>query len=137
MAKNPIDVYVGTRLRTARTLIGMSQETLASCLGLTFQQVQKYESGANRIGASRLFDIARQTGKTPGWFFEDMPAEIEALSPSALKGKSAPARETTRDPMLSRETLELVRSYHNIEDARTRRALFDAIKTIGRRNELG
>src|SRR5213075_2885231 len=69
---NPIDVHVGSRIRLRRTLLGMSQERLAEAIGLTFQQVQKYERGANRVGSSRLFDLSRVLDVTVSYFFEDM-----------------------------------------------------------------
>lgn len=74
---SPIDVHVGTRIRLRRTLLGMSQERLGEALGLTFQQVQKYERGINRVGASRLFDLSRVLDVPISFFFDDMP---DALS---------------------------------------------------------
>jgi transcriptional regulator with XRE-family HTH domain len=73
---SPIDVHVGARVRLRRTLLGMSQEKLGEALGLTFQQVQKYERGVNRIGASRLFDLSRVLDVPIGFFFDDMPPEM-------------------------------------------------------------
>src|SRR5277367_1577262 len=70
---NPIDTHVGARVRLRRTLLGMSQEKLGEAIGLTFQQVQKYERGANRIGASRLFDLSRVLDVPVSFFFDDMP----------------------------------------------------------------
>src|ERR1700731_4074916 len=77
---NPIDVHVGTRVRLRRTLLGMSQEKLGDALGLTFQQVQKYERGANRIGASRLYDLSRVLDVPVSFFFDDIVpvAQVEA-----------------------------------------------------------
>ena len=75
---NPIDVHVGQRVRQRRTLLGMSQEKLAEAIGLTFQQVQKYERGANRVGSSRLFDLARVLDVPIAYFFEDMEANVAA-----------------------------------------------------------
>ena len=69
---NPVDIHVGNRVRLRRTLLGLSQESLGEALGLTFQQVQKYERGANRIGASRLFDLARVLGVPVTYFYEEM-----------------------------------------------------------------
>ena len=85
---NPIDVHVGQRVRQRRTLLGMSQEKLAEAIGLTFQQVQKYERGANRVGSSRLFDLARVLDVPIAYFFEDMEANVAAKSPSRLMGVS-------------------------------------------------
>src|SRR5246127_5649896 len=82
---NPVDVHVGSRVRLRRTLLGMSQEKLGEAIGLTFQQVQKYERGANRIGASRLFDLSRVLDVPVEYFFDDMSAEVSARTPSKLK----------------------------------------------------
>jgi transcriptional regulator with XRE-family HTH domain len=75
---SPIDVHVGARVRLRRTLLGMSQERLGDALGLTFQQVQKYERGVNRVGASRLFDISRVLDVPISFFFDDMPEGMDA-----------------------------------------------------------
>src|SRR6476469_2603494 len=75
---NPVDVHVGSRVRLRRTLLGMSQEKLGDALGLTFQQVQKYERGANRVGASRLYDLSRVLDVPIGFFFDDMPDALAA-----------------------------------------------------------
>ena len=78
---NPIDVHVGNRVRLRRTRLGMSQERLGEALGLTFQQVQKYERGANRVGASRLYDLSRVLEVPVSYFFDDMDDEVMAASP--------------------------------------------------------
>ena len=80
-APNPIDLYVGNRMRLRRQLLAISQEKLASLLGLTFQQIQKYEKGLNRIGASRLWDLCKVLGVDANYFFQDMPPEISEQSP--------------------------------------------------------
>ena len=82
---NPVDVHVGARLRVRRTLLGMSQTMLGEAIGLTFQQVQKYESGANRISASRLFDLSRLLDVPIQYFFDDMPTAVAASSPATEK----------------------------------------------------
>ena len=125
-----VDVYVGGRVRQRRTMLGMSQEKLGEALGLTFQQVQKYERGANRIGASRLHQISEVLDVPINFFFED-------ISPSLTKkrGKTALAEaqaEYDYDPMAKRETLELVRSYYKIKDPKVRRRIFDLIKQLGK-----
>src|SRR5271166_2140635 len=102
---SPVDVHVGSRVRLRRTLLGMSQEKLGEAIGLTFQQVQKYERGANRVGASRLYDLSRVLDVPVSFFFEDLatPSEEE---------RAAIEEQTERygsDPMVKRETLELVR----------------------------
>ena len=125
---NPIDVHVGTRVRLRRTLLGMSQEKLGDALGLTFQQVQKYERGANRIGASRLYDLSRVLDVPVSFFFDDIKAEAaEAAEPG---GREQAAGANDPDPMMRRETLELVRAYYRIPDMQIRRRLFDLTKAI-------
>src|SRR5437899_668362 len=109
---NPIDVHVGSRIRLRRTLLGMSQEKLGEAIGLTFQQVQKYERGANRVGSSRLFDLARVLDVPVSYFFEDMEASVAAKSPSRLMGVSELRLQgyvNEPDPLALRETLELAR----------------------------
>jgi transcriptional regulator with XRE-family HTH domain len=128
---NPVDVHVGSRLRLRRTLLGMSQEKLASAIGLTFQQVQKYERGANRIGASRLFELARVLEVPISFFFEDAPNEHGAHTPpGAGLGAAEEANGIDGDPLSRRETLELVRAYYRITDPKVRRRIFDLTKAM-------
>jgi transcriptional regulator with XRE-family HTH domain len=130
---NPIDVHVGARLRLRRTLLGMSQEKLGHALGLTFQQVQKYERGANRIGASRLYDLSRVLDVPVSFFFEEM---APGLAGPPAKGEHKPKGMTESEsayqaePMMKRETLELVRAYLKIADAQLRRRVFELAKAI-------
>lgn len=131
---SPIDVHVGSRIRLRRTLLGMSQERLGDQLGLTFQQVQKYERGVNRVGASRLFDLARVLDVPISFFFDDMP---DALAGS-MGGSSrralgmADAQDTLGDDtMTRRETLELVRAYYRISDPNQRKKVLDLVKAMG------
>jgi transcriptional regulator with XRE-family HTH domain len=135
---NPIDVHVGSRVRLRRTLLGMSQEKLGEAIGLTFQQVQKYERGANRIGSSRLFDLARVLDVPVAYFFEEMTAETAARTPSRIKGlgESWVAR-LEPDPMVRRETLELVRAYYRIGDPSVRKRLFELTKSLANATEQG
>ncbi len=128
---HPIDVHVGARLRARRTLLGMNQTKLGDALGLTFQQVQKYEKGMNRISSSRLFQLTRALDVSIEYFFEDIPPEAGASSPAVGgdKAKKLPSYEP--DPMVKRETLELVRAYYNIEDANVRKRLYQLIKGVG------
>ncbi len=128
---NPVDVHVGARLRVRRTLLGMSQTTLGDAIGLTFQQVQKYERGSNRISASRLFALTRVLDVPIQYFFDDMPTAIAASSPAqgGGKGKELPSYEL--DPMAKRETLELVRAYYKISNPQVRKRLFEVAKAIG------
>jgi transcriptional regulator with XRE-family HTH domain len=131
---SPIDVHVGTRVRLRRTLLGMSQEKLGEALGLTFQQIQKYERGVNRIGASRLFDLARVLDVPIGFFFDDMAPELGGNAATRSRGAGfgfAEGQEGFEDDTLHRrETLELVRAYYRITDPSVRKRVFDLIKTL-------
>jgi transcriptional regulator with XRE-family HTH domain len=130
---NPIDVHVGSRIRLRRTLLGMSQERLAEAIGLTFQQVQKYERGANRVGASRLYDLARVLDVAVSYFFEEMSAGVSAQTPSALmKTKQQPETDQGKDPLTKRETLEFVRAYYKIEDPAVRKRVFELTKAMAK-----
>jgi transcriptional regulator with XRE-family HTH domain len=122
----PIDVFVGNRVRLRRTLLGLSQETLGKAVGLTFQQIQKYERGANRIGASRLYEFGRILDVPISYFFEEMPDEIRKADPDDREI----AVETEDDSLSERETLELVRAYYRIHSPEKRKALFEVIKTL-------
>ncbi|MBM3546710.1 MAG: helix-turn-helix transcriptional regulator [Alphaproteobacteria bacterium] len=126
---HPIDVHVGQRVRLRRTLLGWSQERLAQALGLNFQQVQKYERGANRIGASRLFDLSRVLDVPVSFFFDDMPGE--AAQPPA-GGAAETASEYEADPMARRETRGLVDAYWEISEPDVRRRVFELTKALAR-----
>ncbi|MBB5692460.1 helix-turn-helix domain-containing protein [Muricoccus pecuniae] len=130
---SPIDVHVGSRVRLRRTLLGMSQEKLGEALGLTFQQVQKYERGVNRIGASRLFDLARVLDVPIGFFFDDMPDSMGGAA-SGFRSRLAGFAETQEgfedDTLHKRETLELVRAYYRITEPAVRKRVFDLIKSL-------
>jgi transcriptional regulator with XRE-family HTH domain len=137
----PVDVHVGRRLRLRRSLAGMSQERLAELLGITYQQVQKYERGANRIGSSRLHDIARFLDVPVAWFFEGMAEPRPAgLAEDGAAGfvfdapevAEAPAAAPTADEAASfgRETLEMVRAFNRIGDPLVRRRLFELAKAL-------
>jgi len=122
---NLVDIHVGGRLRQRRMLLGISQEQLAEMLGLTFQQVQKYERGTNRISASRLFQLARTLDTPITWFFEDMDQEQANEQP-----EPAAAGTDETDPMSRRETLELVRVYSRIDDRKLRKKLYEMAKAL-------
>ena len=127
----PIDVHVGARVRVRRMLLGMNQTKLGEALGVTFQQVQKYENGANRISASRLFDLSRMFDVPVQFFFDDMPTAVAASSPAQGGGKAKKPPSYQPDPMATRETLELVRAYYKITDPEIRRRLRELAKAIG------
>ncbi len=128
---SPIDGHVGARVRLRRTLLGMTQTTLGDALGLTFQQVQKYENGKNRISASRLYDLSRVFDVPVEHFFEDIPAEVAARSPAKERGKVKKSPNYEPDPMVKRETLELVRAYYKIEDVNARKRVYELTKALG------
>jgi len=120
---HPVDISVGGRVRGRRILMGMSQERLGDELGITFQQVQKYEKGANRISASRLADISRILDVSPGYFFEEFSGDKRS-------SQSQSPRPTTSDPLNRRETLELVRAYYRIEDPDVRHQIGALIRSL-------
>ena len=129
---NAVDVHVGKRIRLRRTLLGMSQEQLGNALNITFQQVQKYERGANRVSASRLWDISQIIDVPINYFFEDMSETTEKSSPRKMTASAASDLELddAKDPMARRETLELVRTYYSIEQPHVRRRISDMVKSI-------
>ncbi len=129
---SPVDVHVGARLRVRRTLLGMTQTKLGDQLGVSFQQMQKYERGTNRISSSRLYDLARVLDVPIEFFFDEMHNTVKASSPVAKRHggvKEPPSYEP--DPMHKRETLELVRAYYKIKDANVRNRLRELTKAIG------
>jgi transcriptional regulator with XRE-family HTH domain len=125
---NPIDVQVGSRVRLRRNMLGLSQEKLGEAIGLTFQQVQKYERGANRIGASRLHELSRVLDVPVSFFFDDTDP---VRAPAIPAGFAEPAAEGfDSDPLRRPETAELVDAYFAIEDAAVRRRLLDLAKAL-------
>ncbi len=131
-APNPVDVHVGTRLRLRRTLLGMTQTGLGQAIGLTFQQVQKYERGVNRIGSSRLYDLARVLDVPVNFFFDEMPKDVASKSNAASSGPPEGAEAFDPDIVSKRETLELVRAYYKIDSPQVRKRLFELVKALGK-----
>jgi transcriptional regulator with XRE-family HTH domain len=125
---NPIDIHVGNRVRLRRMLIGMSQEKLGELLGLTFQQVQKYEKGTNRIGAGRLFHVSQILGVPVQFFYEDLPAD--QLGHPAARRVEEDTAPYVMDYVTSPEGLQLNRHFFRITDARVRRRILDLVKTL-------
>ena len=124
---NPIDVLVGTRLRLRRNMLGLSQERLGEAIGLTFQQVQKYERGANRLAASRLHELSRVLNVPLSFFFDD----TDPVRAPAMGGFSEPPVETFEaDPLRKQETIELARAYLAIENATVRQRFRDLVKAL-------
>ncbi len=134
---NPVDIHVGARVRLRRTLLGISQEKLGEAIGLTFQQVQKYERGMNRIGASRLWDLSRVLDVPIQFFYDDMTDDVVDQSPMLRAGLSEPPTEPYReaDPMAKRETLELIRAYYRVKDPLVRKRIFELCKSMAHTDE--
>ena len=129
---DPVDVHVGARLRLRRNLVGMSQEQLGKASGLTFQQIQKYERGTNRMGASRLHQLGRLLNVPVSYFFDDMPPsgkDQQGLS-DATRGALEGAPNGDNQILQRRETLELIRAYYRITDSKQRRKVYDLIKSM-------
>jgi len=124
---NPIDIHVGSRIRLRRTMLGMSQEKLGESLGITFQQIQKYEKGTNRVGASRLQNISSILNVPVAFFFEDAPGEQQ--TPSGGLGEAASPNYVV-DFLSSSEGLQLNRAFVKIADPKVRRKIVDLIKTL-------
>ena len=122
---NPIDAQVGNRVRLRRMLVGMSQEKLGEMLGLTFQQVQKYEKGVNRIGAGRLYQVAHILGVPVSYFYEDV---------TERPGENLPANNHASPPVMeflsSGEGLQLALAFMRIKEPRVRKRVIDLVKTL-------
>lgn len=114
---HPVDIHVGKRIRHRRWMIGITQQQLAEKVGIKFQQIQKYETGMNRVSASRLWDISEVLGVSVAFFFE------------GLDGKDSSASEIEGDILADKEALQLVRSYYAIPEAQRRR-LFDLARVL-------
>ncbi len=124
---NPIDKYVGSRIRMQRLLIGMSQEKLGDAIGLTFQQVQKYEKGTNRVGASRLQQISLALGVTPGFFFEDLPG----AAGDRRANEADPTLNFVSDFLATSDGLALIKGFIRISSPKVRRAIVALVEQVG------
>jgi transcriptional regulator with XRE-family HTH domain len=137
MAKSHnVDIHVGARMRQRRSLLGMSQTAVGDAVGLTFQQIQKYERGSNRMGSSRLFEFAKVMDVPVSYFFDDMPANTLSGRPMSGRGRKGFGEvgtpfEQEKDPLIKRETLELVRAYYKIREAQVRKRIFEMVKAVG------
>lgn len=129
---NPVDIHVGSRVRLRRTLFGMSQEKLGDAVGLTFQQIQKYERGANRIGSSRLYQFSQVLDVPVSFFFDDMSAEVSGRKSGMAESSPAPFEA---DQLSRRESLELVRAYYRIATPTVRKRVFSLIKALAAQPE--
>jgi transcriptional regulator with XRE-family HTH domain len=129
---NPIDIHVGSRIRLRRTMLSMSQEKLGEALGITFQQIQKYEKGTNRVGASRLQNISSVLNVPVAFFFEDAPGDPSTGQPGMSEANSS---NYVVDFLSSSEGLQLNRAFIKIEDPKIRRKLIDLAKALGSASE--
>lgn len=134
---NLVDIHVGNRLRLRRNVLRITQQQLASYVGLTFQQIQKYENGANRIGASRLWDIACVLGVNIDFFFEDMDDKTKNASPRKLlgveeNGGGSPfsRQNPAPDPMRTETALQLVRAYNRIPNRKLADVLYNLMISL-------
>jgi transcriptional regulator with XRE-family HTH domain len=128
-APNPIDKHVGSRVRMRRMMLGMSQEKLGDALTLTFQQVQKYEKGTNRIGASRLQQISHILQVPVAFFFEGAPLLTDGAI-LAETGESAPSPTYVSDFLATSDGLSLTKAFMRIPDAKLRRRIVDLVQQI-------
>lgn len=132
---NPVDIHVGSRVRFRRMLLGMSQERLAEQLGLTFQQIQKYEKGINRIGASRLYDLSQILGVPIQFFYEEAPGTVDSSHADHGSGSERPSESYIVEFLSSRDGLELNRAFVRIADSKVRRAIIELTRSLAGDNE--
>ncbi len=122
---NPVDRHVGSRIRMRRMLAGISQERLGDSLGVTFQQIQKYEKGSNRVSASRLQHIARMLDVPVSFFFDGAPSSEQVLA-----GAGQQAGEYVADFLATSEGVHLMKAFSQIKDSRARRRIIDLVETL-------
>ena len=129
----PIDIHVGSRVRLRRNLLGMNQTDLGKAVGTSYQQIQKYERGVNRVGASRLFNLGRALDVPVSFFFEDLSPEAAGGGKRRARGLSeAPASVLEPDSLSKRETVELIRAYYRVKDPRVRKRVLDLLQALGK-----
>jgi transcriptional regulator with XRE-family HTH domain len=128
---HPVDVHVGRRLRLRRTILGMSQESIGTAIGVTFQQVQKYERGVNRMGSSRLFEFSKILSVPVAYFFEEFDANAAVAANSVATGMAEDdVVDFEHEQLTSRETMEMMRAYYRIPSYKVRKGVFDLVKTL-------
>lgn len=124
---HPVDVHVGKRLRLKRTLLGLSQEYIGNAIGVTFQQIQKYERGVNRMGASRLYDFSRVMSVPVSFFFEGYEPS-SASSYGGMSENETPAFQNEQMP--NRETMDMMRAYYRIKSPVMRKRVLELVKSM-------
>lgn len=127
---NSVDEYVGLQLRQRRALLGLSQEKLAEQVGITFQQIQKYENGANRVSASRLYEFSKVLEIPVNFFFEDYGSNENMQGSAGFADNEQSAFEGPEDIMRRKETIELIRTYYSIKSPKLRKDLFKLVKSM-------
>ena len=126
---HPVDVHVGRRLRLRRTIMGLSQDSIGKAIGVTFQQIQKYERGINRMGASRIYDFAKALNVPVSYFFEGYGDDLgEPSHAYGMAESEAPAFE--HEQISNRETMDVMRAYHKIKNPQVRKRIVDLIKSM-------
>ena len=137
-AVDPVDIAIGGRIRTRREELRITQAQLAAGAGVTFQQIQKYERGSNRIGSSRLYEFAKVLDVPVSYFFDEMPSNALAGRPMSGRGRKGGFGETgtpfeqEKDPLIKRETLELVRAYYKIRSKSLRTKTRELIEALAK-----
>lgn len=150
MAKHPVDIHVGKRLRLRRTIRGLSQEALGNAIGVTFQQIQKYERGVNRIGSSRVYEFSKILQVPVSFFFEDyeeanggnyttITADSNVIGVSGFAESESDGFESEPigdDRLSTRETLEMMRAYYRIPDEGLRKKVFELVKALANASDI-
>jgi transcriptional regulator with XRE-family HTH domain len=137
---DPVDKYVGSRIRARRVGLRMSQTKLGDAIDVTFQQIQKYENGTNRVGASNLYKIAQALGVDVSFFYQGMPEYANGGNGSghsmAPGVSERDQRAFAEDPLTSREAIELMHNYYRVRDSAVRRRLFQFVKSLAASTHL-
>ncbi len=128
----PIDIHVGSRVRLRRNLLGMNQTDLGKAVGTSYQQIQKYERGVNRVGASRLFNLGRALDVPVSFFFEDLSPAAAGGGKRRARGLNKAAAVLEPDLLSKRETGELIRAYYRVTDPKLRKRVLDLLKALGK-----
>lgn len=128
LTPNPVDVHVGGRIRLRRKFLGLSQQSLASSIGLTFQQVQKYERGSNRVSASKLYEIALILKAPVAYFFDGLDETVDGFSESEVE-------QTANAFLLTTEGIQLAEAFPRVKNAKHRRRVLDLVRTLAEDNE--
>jgi transcriptional regulator with XRE-family HTH domain len=136
MPSHPVDTFVGNKLRARRIMLGLSQEAIGRAIGVTFQQIQKYERGINRMGSSRLYDFGKILSVPIAYFFEGYEVQSNDTNAYAA-GLAEEADGFEHEKISSRETLELVRAYYSIKDEKVRKKFSDLLKSMADQENAG